>query len=181
MDAKTYLNSLNKSVNDKSQDIHGELYVGKSKQIARTLIPTAVAALIIGISGYIADKYNKIDNINATIEREINDDDSFVLDQMRMEKIVESYDLSSKDLYEKYKEAINIIKNKEDDSNIVNFDGRDIEIDQEIVKDLVDQTADNLFYLNDDTAQAVVLVSTDVYLDAQHDLEVEKNNASVRR
>ena len=180
MDAKTYVNSLNKSVNNRSQDIHGELYVGKGRQIAKTLIPTALAALIIGTAGYIGDKYNKIENIDATIDRQINDDDIFILDQERLSAIVESYNLSNEEKGDRLEEAKIAVKNKEPDSNIVNFNGRDIEIDRSIVEDLMKQTEDNLFYLNEETAEAIVVVSTDVYLNAQHDLKVEKNNASVR-
>ena len=185
MDTRNYVNSIKKSIQDKNnskrKEIKGELYPLNGPQKAALLGTTLLGFTIIGVAGYMGDKYNKIDNINATINREINDDDNFVLDQERLSTIVESYDLSSKDLYNEYKEAKLALKNKDADSNIVNFNGRDIEIDRSIVEDLMKQTEDNLFYLNEEAAEAIVVVSTDVYLDAQHDLKVEENNASVRR
>jgi len=181
MDAKSYVNSLNKSVNDKRQDIHGELYVGRGRQIAKTLIPTAVAALIIGISGYMANKHSLAEDVRATIDREINDDDNFVLDQVRLSEMKEERNYKTEDLYQLYKEAGQAIDNNEDGSKIVHFRDKDIEIDQTLVNYLLMENEDGLFSISDKKAEALALSGQFLYDELENDLNYEKNNASVRR
>ena len=178
---RTYNRMLEKSVQDKNnskeQEIHGETYARDKYKKVLYALPIVASATILGIAGHMLSKYSKIDDIKATIDREINDDDNFVLDQVRLSEMVEAKDYSTDELYESYKDAKKAVKNKEDGSNIVHFHDKDIEIDQSLVDMLLAENKDSLFSRSDVDAEAITLAGMDLYYELEHELTVEKNNA----
>ena len=181
IDAKSFLRMHDKSIQDKNnsknQEIHGELYVNSGLEKIKYVVPIIVAGAIIGVAGHMASKHSMAEDIKATIDREINDDDNFVLDQVRLSEMAASKNYTTNELYDSYKDAKQAIKNKEEGSNIVHFHDKDIEIDPTLVDLLLAENKDGFFSRSDITAEALTLAGMDLYYDLEHELTVEKNNA----
>ena len=185
MDARTYIKSLNKSVQDKNNSknkkIAGELYPGNGKEKAMLIGATMIGLAIIGVAGYMASKHSLAEDINATIDREINDEDNFILDQVRLAEKKEAMNYSVDDLYNSYKEAYQAIDNKEEGTNIVHFRDKDIEIDQTLVDYLLMENKDGFFSRSDKTAEALAVAGQYYFRELEQEYKQEQNNTGVRR
>ena len=178
VDAKTYrmqMKSIQDKNNSKNQKIAGELYVKGGFEKVKYALPIVVAGAIIGIAGHMTNKLGRADDLKAAINYEINDDENSVLEQVRLAEIFEEQGYTTDQLYETYKEAQQAIKEKEADSNIVNINGTDIEIDKDMVQILLSQNKDNALSYNQSQAEALTVAAEYVVIGLEDTLKQENN------
>lgn len=176
-DMKTFLENLKKkSICDSKKEISGELYVGDKSKLVKALPYIGILMLASGITVAafnITNKHSKLESINQSINMELNDENAFVLDQMKLEDKISSFD--SKYLYSEYEKILAVVPDNE--SNVVEYDGKTYEVDMDHVNVIVGQAKDNWFYSNKKQAIAMNVEAQMIVNQVEHELKVEKNNA----